>query len=68
MAFVVIYWDQSVFLFKNLCHCFTSLIVRCKKKVIQVKLVHKTNSFAVLVLIGSFVFRSEAKGSSVRWL
>jgi len=68
MTFVVIYWDQSVFLSKNLCHCFTSLIVPCKKKATEVKLVHKANSFAVLVQIGSFVFRFQAEGSSVWWL
>jgi hypothetical protein len=62
---VVIYWEQSVFLPKNLCDCFTSLIVRCKKKVTEVKLVHKANSFAVLTRIGSFVFRFQAEGSSV---
>ena len=53
---VVIYWEQSVFLPKNLCDCFTSLIVRCKKKATGVKLVHKTNSFAVLTRTGFFCF------------
>lgn len=38
------------------------------KKATEVKLVHKTNSFAVLALMGSFVFRSEAKGSCARLL
>ena len=65
VTIVVIYWEQSVFLPKNLCDCFTSLIVRCKKKATEVKLVHKANSFAVLTRIGSFVFRFPAKGSSV---
>ena len=37
---VVIYWEEPVFLPKNLCNYFTSLIVRCKKKATEVKLVH----------------------------
>jgi hypothetical protein len=68
VMFVVIYWDQSVFLPKNLCHCFTSLIVRRKKKATEIKLVHKANSFAVLVQVASFVFRFQAKASRVRRL
>lgn len=46
------------FLPKNLCDSFTSLIVRCKKKAAGVKLVHKTNSFAVLTRNGFFCFQA----------
>lgn len=54
-------FKESLLLF-HITHCSAN------KKATEVKLVHKTNSFAVLARIGSFVFRSEAKGSSVRWL
>ena len=58
VTIVVIYWEQSVFLPKNLCDCFTSFIVRYKKKGEKVKLVHKTNSFAVLTRTGFFCFQT----------
>lgn len=54
-------FQESLPLF-HITHCSDEIKRR------QLKLVHKTNSFAVLTQICSFVFTSEARVSSVRWV